>query len=70
MISLILFFEILAFCEFFVGLRFFQYFILFVRAKLKKKKKEKGKKKKNRTAGMRVGNGISKENKVELRTKW
>jgi len=53
-----------------VGLRFFQYFILFVRAKLKKKKKEKGKKKKNRTAGMRVGNGISKENKVELRTKW
>lgn len=52
-----------------MGLRFFQYFILFVRAKFKKKK-EKGKKKKKRTAGMRVGNGISKENKVEPRTKW
>jgi hypothetical protein len=36
----------------------------------KEKKKEKERKRKKKTAGMRVGNGISKENKVEPRTKW
>jgi hypothetical protein len=36
----------------------------------KKKKREGTKKKKKKTAGMRVGNGIGKENKVEPRTKW
>jgi hypothetical protein len=39
-------------------------------ASKRKKKKRRNEKEKKKTAGMRVGNGIGKENKVEPRTKW